>query len=180
MAAGDPGVPMASYPAPKDLKVGLVAGDAATRQAALERMRGKLAAGSPTAPPVLSEGRRRVIRRNNLAWFAWGWRMALVALFLGANAYLVFNHEPEIAARAKVRKAPAVKMPETLSENDQALYWTYALYDFDRLVTTYGAPKGAVVAAPVAKAHLARLLPKVDKRTRFTIQRYLPKGSQRI
>lgn len=158
---------MPARPDPKDFNHSLIPGEAAARQAMLERMRGKLAA--PSGASIAREERRRRAAGGK-AW-AWGWRIALVAAFLGANAFILGSGD-DIAAVAKVRRAPSVQPPRSLAPNDQALYWTYALYDFDRLKARYGAPANAVIDASEARRRLAELLPKVDERTRFLIRKY--------
>ena len=149
----------------------LLAGDGAARQAMLERMRGKLA-GSSRDAAARAEGRRKAVSRKRRAW---GWRLGLGALVLAANAWLVVGHGEEGARAAQVRQAPVVPAPKGLAPNDQALYWTYALYDYGRLQRRFGAPAGAVLDAAEAKRQLALLLPRVDAPTRFQIDRYLPR-----
>jgi hypothetical protein len=156
---------------PENWNMNLVPAPDAARMATLERMRGKLAGRSSDL--ALREDKVRRVRRGKT--FAWGWRIALVALFFAANAALVDHIRVAPSARME-RKAPSVPEPKHLAVNDQALYWTYALYDFDRLKAKFGAPANAVIDAGEAKARLRELLPKVDRRTRFTIDRYIPKG----
>lgn len=151
--------------------ISLLAGDEAARQAMLERMRGKLA-GTSQDLAARAEGRRKSVSRKRNAW---GWRVGLGALILAANAWLVIGHAEPALAAVKARKAPAVLAPTSLGTNDQALYWTYALYDFGRLQRRYGAPAHAVLDAAEAKRQLALLLPRVDAPTRFQIDRYLPR-----
>jgi predicted membrane-bound mannosyltransferase len=163
---------MAQRPDPKEFKASLLSGEAVSRNVVLERMRGKLA-GQSADLMAQEDNRRKVVRKRR---FAWGWRTGLAALFLAANAVLVMKYAPEADAMVKaVRKAPALSPSKSLSLDDQALFWTYALYDYGRLVKRFGAPAKAVVSAQEAKAELARLLPKVGARTRFDIGQYLPK-----
>lgn len=163
---------MTPKPNPHDPRVSLLAADAAAKQAMLERMRGKLAGRSRDAADR-SEGARKRARKGALAW---GWRLGLAALFLAANAFVVTGFKDDIRqAAAKARKAPEVRHPKSLAPNEQALYWAYALYDFDKLKQRFGAPDHAVVDAAEARRQLALLLPKVDARTRFQIDRYLPR-----
>src|SRR5687768_282990 len=105
---------------PKDRnQMSLLAGDAAARQAMLERMRGKLAGRSQDVL-ARAEGQRKSVARKR---WSWGWRLGLMALILAANAYLVTGYGGgQAAAVAKVRKAPAILAPKSLSPNDQALY----------------------------------------------------------
>lgn len=154
-----------------DPRVSLLAADAAARQAMLERMRGKLAGRSRDT--VDRRSGRKAARKGALAW---GWRLCLAALFLGANAFIVSGFKDDIRqAVSKARTAPEVRHPRSLAVNEQALYWAYALYDFDKLKKRFGAPAHAVVDAAEARRQLALLLPRVDARTRFQIDRYLPR-----
>jgi hypothetical protein len=145
------------------------------REALLERMRGKLAAPSQAAL-AREEKARKAVRRGRLAW---GWRIGLVVLFLAANAALVgFKDEIGVAVR-KQRTAPRLAGPESLTVNDQALYWAYALYDFNRLKAAYGAPENAVIDAAAARRNLEALLPEVDVPTRVAIEKYRPRPRSR-
>lgn len=150
-------------------RLSLLAGDEAARRAMLERMRGKLAGRSQDVV-ARAEGLRKAVTRKRRAW---AWRLGLGVLVLAVNAWLVIGYGEKSVAVATVRKAPAILVPKSLSPNDQALYWTYALYDFGRLQKRFGAPANAVLDAAEAKRQLALLLPKVDRPTRFQIDRYL-------
>jgi hypothetical protein len=139
------------------------------RQAVLEKMRGKLAGRSQDAAQAVE--RKRASARGNIP--AWGWKIALaVALMAGAMAMKPGKTRKAAIAPAKtalVLAGPSAKM----GLNDQALYWTYALYDFDRLKVSYGIPKNAIVDAGLAAEKLRALRPKVDAKTRFIIDGYM-------
>ncbi|HKP97601.1 MAG TPA: hypothetical protein VJ385_17795 [Fibrobacteria bacterium] len=138
------------------------------REAMLLKMRGKLAGLSEVH--VQATERRRVAVRKSA--FGWGWRIGAAAVLVLGNI-LYFSPGASIAAKAPEKRAPTLPHPSaSLGVNDQALYWTYALYDFDMLKTRYGVPKQTVINAAVAAQMLRELLPKVDARTRFTIDRY--------
>lgn len=166
---------MRPTPAPKEFNIPLVSGGEASRQATLERMRGKLA-GRSQDMMAMEAGQRRRARRKTLAW---GWRITLAVAFMAGNVFLFTSGGKEAGLAAKERRAPAVLAPKTLGVNDQALYWTYALYDFGKLTQRFGVKANSVVDAVEAKSRLRELLPKVDKRTRFVIDRYLPKEGTR-
>ena len=163
---------MPARPDPRDFSHGLLAAPDA-RQAMLEKMRGKLAAPSQ-ASLALAEKRKRASRGEA---YAWAFRIALVLVFIAGNVAL-FGFREEITTVVKVRRAPSVANPKSLPLNDQALYWTYALYDFDRLRSRFGAPANAVVDAASAKRNLDELMPKVDEKTRFMIRKYLPRNGR--
>ncbi len=110
---------------------------------------------------------------------SWAWKILIVvSLVIGNAAYLFFNHEEK--ARLAVRRMPKLMSPlASLDLNRQALYWTYALYDFDRLAREFGVPVHAIVDFNAAKTHLDDLLPRVDAQTRNLIQPYLPKRKRK-
>ena len=166
---------MVRKPDPKEFKASLLSGEAASRHAMLERMLGKLA-GQSADLLAREDGRRKIVLKKR---FAWGWRIGLAALFLAANAVLVATYKPDPASAKAAAKAPSLAPPKALSLDEQALYWAYALYDFDRLVAKFGAPPKAVVSAQEARANLERLLPRVGARTRFAIEQYLPRTGGR-
>jgi hypothetical protein len=154
---------------PRQFDLSLLARDPG-REAMLEKMRGKLASPS-RAVLAREEKARKAVRMSR---FSWGWRIGLVVLFLTANAALVgFKDEIKVAIK-KQRTAPRLVEPKALSVNDQALYWAYALYDFNRLKATFGAPDHAVIDAAAAKRNLEAVLPKVDAHTRVAIMKYRP------
>lgn len=166
---------MHNKPQTNPYNLSLVSGSDAARRATLERMRGKLAGKSSDL--LVRERKSLQVRRGKA--LSWSWRIALCVLFLAANASLIgFSREKSPAPKA-VKSAPAVQQPKALAANEEALYWAYALYDFDRLRSRFGAPQHAVVDAAKAKSRLAELLPKVDRNTRIIITRYMPKGGTR-
>jgi hypothetical protein len=140
------------------------------RQLMLEKMRGKLAGASQFHTENVE--RRRVSARKSL--LGWGWRIGVFAVLAIGNI-LWLSNRPQGKAVAAAKHAPRLETPSAkLTANEQALYWAYALYDFDQLRAKFGAPKGVVIDSRLAFANLQELLPKVDERTRFTIERYRP------
>jgi hypothetical protein len=111
---------------------------------------------------------------------AWLWKAALGIALIGANAaYLALRHAHPAPKAVEKRVPPLPGPAAALSVNEQALYWTYALFDFDMLRKQYGVPQGSVVDAAIATRNLKELLPKVDVPTRNAIQRYLPRSWSR-
>ncbi|MDQ3002084.1 MAG: hypothetical protein M3Y08_12600 [Fibrobacterota bacterium] len=142
------------------------------RRAIVQKMRGKLAGRSPSDPPAAEKKRAS---SHGLA-SAWGWRIAFAAVVLAAAmAWLPRNAGIGPAASpAKAKPALVLTAPsEKFGINDQALFWTYALYDFDRLKVSYGVPKHVIIDAELAAGKLRVLRPKVDARTRFIIDGYM-------
>lgn len=140
------------------------------RAATLARMRGKLAA--PSQASLRAEARREAGRRR--AALGWGWKLAIAAALIATNVAW-FGGGSDLLARARTRHAPALPPPAAaLSLDDQALFWAYALYDFDKLREKFGVPAAAVIDANEARRRLAALLPKVDAGTRLAIEAYHP------
>ncbi len=144
------------------------------RQLMLDKMRGKLA-GTSQFHAEASE-RRRVSARVSArkALLGWGWKIGALGLIAAVNIVWLSNHSQGKVDVAP-RHAPNLIPPSTkLTIDEQALYWAYALYDFDKLKSRFGAAKGVVIDSRLALANLQQLLPKVDPRTRFVIDRYQP------
>lgn len=139
------------------------------RQAVLEKMRGKLAGRSQDV--IQASERKRASARGNAS--AWGWKIALAAVLI-AGAMVLKPGKTNKAVQAPANSTLVLAGPSArMGLNDQALYWTYALYDFDRLKVSYGIPKNAIVDAGLASEKLRALRPKVDARTRFIIDGYM-------
>lgn len=160
---------MNKKPHPDDFGFSLVQ-TSDSQRAMVAKMRTKLAGGSDFDVQVVTR-RRFAIRKNA---FGWASKLGIAAILILANfAYLSYSNGS--VAKKAIKRAQMLPAPKaTLSVNEQALYWTYALYDFNRLKTQFGASQSAVVDAKSASARLADLLPKVDGPTRMTIQHYLP------
>ena len=140
------------------------------RQVMVEKMRGKLAGHSKSF--IQAKERQAYATRKRA--FVLGWRVALVGAFLLGNIYYITSR-PEAPAKAAAKKAPRLAAPPaSMNVNDQAMYWTLALYDFDQLKSRFGVGPMTIVDAASAKRKLHELLPKVDARTRFLIDRMAP------
>jgi hypothetical protein len=109
---------------------------------------------------------------------SWAGRLLIaLSLVAGNGAYLYLRHETKV--RQAARHVPKLPVPSAkLPPERQALYWAYALYDFDRLTAEFGVPKGTVVDFAAARAGLTALLPRVDAPTRLAIERYLPRPKE--
>lgn len=107
---------------------------------------------------------------------SWAWKIMLaLSLILGNGAYFFFRHEEK--ARLAIKRMPMLHVPKAaLDPNRQALYWTYALYDYDKLVREFGVPRSAIVDFGFAHARLTELLPKIDPVTRQAVETYLPRN----
>jgi hypothetical protein len=138
------------------------------REAMLLKMRGRLAGLSEVH--VQATQKRRVAVRKSA--FGWGWRIGVAAILMLANI-LYFAPGTEGTAKARAKHAPVLPKPSpALDVNEQALYWAFAMYDFDQLQAKFGVTKMTVVNTAEAAEHLRALLPKVDERTRSLIAQY--------
>jgi hypothetical protein len=140
------------------------------RDMLLEKMRSKLAT---TPPPALEEAlRRRAGRRNSLA--SWSWKAGLALVFVAAN-YLLLSHKDVIISRIGLESVPALPKPEKqMDADEQALYWTYALYDIRKFRQHFGIQGYYAINATDARKHLEALLPQVGSATLGMISAYGP------
>ncbi len=135
----------------------------------LKQMRAKLAQGSNIE---FKEFRHQSLRKRNYRAY---WVGALSAF-----SCLVLMNTASISQRAIEFSRPLLhRGPITLSVptsgmdiNQQALYWTYALYDFDKLVEVYHVSTQSMVNTNLARTNLRNLLQKVDPSTFTTISKY--------
>lgn len=142
------------------------------RKETLARMRVKLA--GPSQSELRTVRSWKQAKQENRA--SWGWKLGLGAAAVAVNLFL-FVFKDSITIRLKPKRAPVLSSaPATLSFDDQALYLTYALYDFDRLQERFGAPKKTVVDAGAVRASLEALLPKVGRPTLAIIDKYRPRA----
>ena len=140
------------------------------RQLMLEKMRGKLAGASQFQTESIE--RRRVTARKSM--LGWSWRIGILAVIAAGNI-MWMSSRTEMKRMVAPKHAPTLAPPAAaLNANEQALYWAYALYDFDKLCSKFNVPKGVVIDSRIAAANLRGLFPKADAQTRFAIERYLP------
>ncbi len=141
-----------------------------SKEAILLKMREKLAGVSQYEMKTELKRQNRVSRRN----IYWGWKVAIALTFLVANI-LFFGPEIEAMQSKVVHKLPTLESPQpTLTIDQQALYWGYALYDFEALKKQFHVPKNVAIDGNIAKKNLAELLPKTGKGTRYALSVYLP------
>ncbi|MDB5051484.1 MAG: hypothetical protein JWO30_4555 [Fibrobacteres bacterium] len=140
------------------------------REMLLEKMRSKLAT---TPPPALEQAlRRRVSRRTSL--FSWGWKAGLALVFVAAN-YLLISHKDVIISRIGLESVPALPKPEKkMDVDEQALYWTYALYDIRKFRQHFGVQGYYAINSKDARKQLEALLPQVGPATLGMISAYGP------
>ena len=141
------------------------------RNILLEKMRGKLA-GSALPDFHAVEKRRGAATRS---FHGWGWKSGFTAAVLACNILYLTGRSIRETSVAAVKKAPSLnRAPTALGPNEQALFWAYALYDFNRLRSEFGIQKETIVDAGLATMSLRVLLPKIDAATKAKIDRYHP------
>jgi hypothetical protein len=140
------------------------------REMMLEKMRSKLAGTSQHQV----QKKERIVLASRRKAMGWGWRIAIMGAFLVGNLYF-FSEGPQQTVKAAPKSAPRLPAPlASMDVNEQALYWAFALYDFDQLKERFGVQAASIVDAGVARKKLGELMPKVNDRTRFIIARMTP------
>ncbi len=141
------------------------------RMTDLAKMRSKLASAKPA---VLVEQQRTQRRRmqltlGGLAYFFSG-AAILVLAFLLSWAALAGKTSQVLQTKKTVQTL--IPPGDARSIDDQTLYWTYALYDFQRLVDTYGVPANALVDGHQAAGELERLFPQASAKVKWEVMKY--------
>lgn len=143
-----------------------------SREVLLNKMREKLA-GSSMDLQEKEQRLKQVRKRLNRAWI---WKFSVAALLIAANV-LLYTQKERIIVTLGFEGVPALPGPKaSLDPDDQALYWTYALYDFDRLQSTFGVTDRYAINAVAARKALQELLPQVGMSTLGEIATYGPIG----
>jgi hypothetical protein len=128
------------------------------RDAFLEKMRSKLASTPP--PSVENEARKRSVRKKSAA--SWTLRAGILLAVIAANYFLLGNRNT-IVAKLGLESVPALPLPQTtLSADDQALYWTYAMYDIGKFRERFGVAGYYAINQTSARRNLENLLPEVS------------------
>lgn len=141
-----------------------------SRELLLEKMRGKLAT-TPTTVHVETERKRDVRRRTTASWTI----RALALLGLCALNYFIIGNRDVIAAKLRAPAVPRLPtVSESLTPDQQALYYAYALFDYPKLQEQYKVSGFYAVNQADAKKRLQALLPQVSNRALGEISRYIP------
>src|SRR4051812_1820779 len=100
-----------------------------SREVMLEKMRNKLAS-KPSTAQIHSDLKREKRRSAATTWTV----RALILLALAAVNYLFLGNGDLLASKLRKPSVPRLPAPAlALSADDQALYYAYALYDYQRL-----------------------------------------------
>jgi hypothetical protein len=140
-------------------------------QGTLAKMRGKLATSLPQE--MVIQEKAKTEWREKLAFITGHGIIFATILTLGFAICWATWANSRQEATSDVKKIP-VLMPPTQNKtlDEQTLYWAYALYDWNNLVTTFGVSPNVLVDANKAKLELARLLPKASWNTQLTVIKY--------
>lgn len=139
------------------------------RDAKLEKMRSKLAGFSPQTLP--SPVPRSKWKRSAKAWLV---RVLVVAAIIACN-WLAFDRKDVLIAKVSPKAIPVLAEPaETLTPDEQALYWTYALYDLGKLKRHFPVVGYPAIDRNLATSRIEELLPLVKPKTLGEISGYMP------
>ncbi len=146
------------------------------REVMLGKMRGKLAGRSQHA--IQLEANLKARKSN--ARSGWGWQATLVILLVAANLIFIGNKETFIAVAVKKEIVSLNETTAPMTAEEEALFWTYALYDYDKFKERFGDKAKLTVNHQVAKAKLQEILPKVrDREIVLTVFKYSNPGKVR-
>ena len=160
---------MKNHPDPNSYDLSLLQGSDHKKET-LARMRIKLAGPSQSELRTV-RGWKQARQETRVSW---GWKLSLGAAAVAVNLFL-FVFRDSITIQIKPKRAPILSAaPANLSLDDQALYLTYALYDFDRLQERFGAPRNTVVDAGAVRQSLEAIMPRVGRPTHAIIGKYRP------
>ncbi len=140
----------------------------------LAKSHAKLTRPSQAPSLLLAHEKKLKVKRTSLKPFLMP-VLGTVALALGVWLWPT-NENAALAPAAASKVTPLSEPAVELSPNQQALYWTYALYDFDRLKEDFRVPAHTIVDHTHASAALQALMPSIDRPTRYIIDRYIPQG----
>lgn len=142
---------------PKDPGIALLQRNPA-RDAFLEKMRNKLASTPP--PAVEQEARKRDVRKKKAV--SWTVRAGILLAVVAAN-YLLLGNRDILVAKLGLESVPALPLPQkTLSIDEQALYWTYAMYDIGKFRERFGVTGYYGINQANARRSLEALLPETS------------------
>lgn len=159
----------------KEYDLSLLQKDAG-REAVLSRMRGKLA--GVVSPAVVHESRQRARGRGRA--LTWTVRILSVAMVVGIN-YLLLDKKDVLLAKIGYEGVPSLpKASQSLSTDEQALYYAYALYDFGKFRERFGATEYPAVDQAATRKLLDGLLPRVSLAVQGEISGYAPVGYRTI
>lgn len=142
------------------------------RKQMVQKMRRKMAGGSEEE--VKKVGRRKVRARKRFTVFLW--QAGLVGALVGVNI-VAFERKDYLLGHLGVGGLPRLAPPEkSLGPDEKALYYTYALFDFDKLQQRFAVPADIVIDGNAAKSALKELMPRCAPATLREISTYMSAG----
>ncbi len=142
----------------------------------LETMRKRLAGSSQVAAQQQLARKART-QRSRSAMVGQG---ALALLVLACNGWLAYENRHDISRFIQQHALPLLAPPSaSLGPDAEALYWTYALYDFPKLQELYSVESALAIDHNRASRRLKELLPKVQQSTIAEISLYVAPGGPR-
>jgi len=137
------------------------------RRLMVQQMRVKLAGHIEV--PIVSVVPPNQFHRENRKFLA----AAVIVLSMIFGVCWVAIDKGNVVIKEKLRFVERLSPPAlALDVNRQLLYWTFALYDMDRLRKEFTLPKMLIVDSRIAKAHITELMPKADTKTLQIVQSY--------
>ena len=142
-------------------------GEATSRQALLQRMRDKMAGLSE---PELKRNAQQQLKRG-ANFRSRGARIALLVL-AAALSWAGIERE-KLTALVGPKAVPVIATPaRELTVDRQLLYWTYALYDWDRFQEEFKSSSRALLNTGMARERIRALLPQAGRQAAFQVRRY--------
>ncbi|HKP97602.1 MAG TPA: hypothetical protein VJ385_17800 [Fibrobacteria bacterium] len=118
---------------------------------------------------LLQPNLRRASARNKPNWPL---RAGIALLLIAGDALLVGNKD-KLLSKTGFASVRALPMPSaSLSADDQALYWTYALYDSPKFRARFHVEAGYTLSRGHARHELESLLPEISPATLAEISGY--------
>jgi len=141
-----------------------------SREVLLGKMRDKLARNHPIAH-VQEVQMREVRKRQRVSWAV---RILLFAIIVGVN-FILIGQKDTLMSHLGYQAVPSLPKPRaSLSPDEQALYWTYALYDIQKFRTRFNVLGYFAIDQKSAKKSLEALLPEISNATLGEISSYAP------
>lgn len=160
-----------NYSSKSGYQIGLVTNES-QRSEALSKMRGKLAT-SPVNAEVSKPIWTPSLKLKVLAGSGY-FTAAVLILGLGFMLNWALRSERSLASTKTASRSvrPLANPTEAMTVDQRALYWAYALYDWQRLVKTFGIPPNAMINNSKAEMELNRLMPQTSAAARIEILGY--------
>jgi hypothetical protein len=106
------------------------------------------------------------------------WRAIALAVIIGLNLF-VFGFKAETFTSTQKSQVQSLPTPHAKMEIDQQLlYWTYALHDFEKLKAEFSTGDKVIINRDHALQQIALLMPKASPGTVFKARIYQGSGGK--